>query len=210
MMGTNNGDENADNDEKPVHQVTLSDYYIGETQVTQALWQAVMGNNPSYFKGNPNLPVECVSWIDCKAFIRKLNRLTGKNFRFLTEAEWEFAARGGNKTKGFIYAGSRDILDFDIAWLGPNSGQRTHSVGELDPNELGLYDMSGNVWEWCQDWYGVYSKDSQLNPNGPSSGWRRVRRGGGWDNDAGHCRVSARNYSLPSITHNYLGLRLAL
>jgi len=196
--------------EKPAHEVTLSSFSIGETEVTQALWQAVMGNNPSNFSGDLNCPVEMVSWNDCQTFITKLNEMTGKNFRLPTEAEWEYAARGGNHSQGYKYAGSNTIDD--VAWYDGNSGSTTHPVGTKAPNELGLYDMSGNVYEWCQDWYGSYSSSPSTNPTGPSTGSYpyRVNRGGGWDYDAGCCRVSNRNCHYPSYTRSYLGLRLAL
>ena len=140
--------------EKPVHSVTLSGYNIGKTEVTQELWQAVMGSNPSRFKGD-NMPVECVSWDDCQEFIRKLNSLTSQNFRLPTEAEWEFACRGGNNSRGYKYSGSNYIDN--VAWYDGNSGDKTHPVATKSPNELGIYDMSGNVWEWCNDWGGGYS-----------------------------------------------------
>lgn len=197
----------ADNNEKPAHQVTLSTYYIAETEVTQELWQAVMGSNPSNFKG-ANRPVEKVSWDDCKAFISKLNSLTGKNFRLPTEAEWEFAARGGNKTQGYKYSGSNSLGN--VAWYDDNSGDETHPVKQKSPNELGLYDMSGNVWEWCEDWFGSYSSSSQTNPTGASSGSDRVIRGGGWFNYARCCRVSFRNDFTPDFRYDDLGLRLVL
>ena len=193
--------------EKPTHQVTLSSYYIGKTEVTQKLWQAVMGSNPSKFTGT-NLPVEKVSWDDCKTFIAKLNALTGKNFRFPTEAEWEFAARGGNKSRGYKYCGS-NILS-DVAWYVDNSDKKTHPVAAKTPNELGIYDMSGNVFEWCNDWYGSYTSASQTNPTGPGSGSLRVYRGGSWSNLAWGCRVSCRCRNTPSYRYNDLGLRLAL
>ena len=207
-MGATREMENPYNDEKPTHQVTLTnDYYIGKYEVTQALWQAVMGNNPSYFKGD-NLPVENVSWKDCKKFISKLNRITGKKFRLPTEAEWEYAARGGKKSRGYQYSGSKNISD--VAWYDGNSGNRTHAVGSKQANELGIYDMSGNVWEWCQDWKGSYSSSSQTNPTGANSGSDRVFRGGGWVRYAGYCRSSCRNIDS-SDGHSYdLGLRLVL
>ena len=192
---------------KPVHQVTVNDYYIGETEVTQELWQAVMGNNPSEFKGS-NLPVEYVSWNDCQDFIRKLNAQTGQNFRLPTEAEWEYAARGGNKSRGYKYSGSNNIGD--VAWYTDNSSYKTHDVKTKSPNELGLYDMSGNVWEWCQDWYGSYGSSAQTNPTGASSGSRRVYRGGSWSSSARGCRVSYRISYTPGGCGNDLGLRLAL
>ncbi len=197
----------ATSDEKPAHEVTLSDYYIGETVVTQALWEAVMGNNPSRFKGG-NLSVEWISWHDCKEFISKLNALTGKRFRMPTEAEWEYAARGGSKSRSYKYSGS-DNID-DVAWYEDNSGGKTHEVGTKSPNELGLYDMSGNVWEWCSDWYSDYSSASQTNPKGPDSGTSRVCRGGCWDYYAGYCRCSCRGDEDPDYRCDCLGLRLCL
>ena len=194
-------------DEYPTHSVTLSNFAIGETEVTQELWQAVMGSNPSYFKGS-NKPVEYVSWNDCLTFISRLNSLTGKNFRLPTEAEWEYAARGGNKSRGYKYAGSNTLSD--VAWYSDNSSSTTHDVKGKQPNELGLYDMSGNVYEWCQDWFGTYSSSAQTNPTGPASGSYRVCRGGCWGYDAGRCRVSNRDYSTPTGCSSYLGLRLAL
>lgn len=195
--------------ERPVHQVTLSDYYIGETEVTQELWQAVMGSNPSYFSGSGQLPVEQVSWHDCQTFITVLNVLTGKQFRLPTEAEWEFAARGGNASEGYKYSGSND-LDV-VAWYYNNAGGQTHDVGTKTPNELGIFDMSGNVWEWCQDWFGSYGSAAQTNPKGPSSGSYRVCRAGCWNtSNVRWCRVSIRGNDTPSETNYKLGLRLAL
>lgn len=194
-------------DEYPTHSVTLSDFAIGETEVTQELWQAVMGSNPSSFSGT-NLPVEEVSWNDCQTFITKLNQLTGKNFRLPTEAEWEYAARGGNKSKGYKYAGSNTLSD--VAWYGDNSSSKTHPVQQKQANELGLYDMSGNVYEWCQDWFGGYSSSAQTNPTGPVSGSYRVGRGGSWSGNARYCRVSLRYSYTPANYFNVLGLRLAL
>ena len=207
MGATSEQGSDADSDEKPTHRVTLSNFYIGKYEVTQALWEAVMGSNPSNWKG-ANLPVETVSWDDCQTFIRKLNALTGKNFRLPTEAEWEFAARGGNNSRGYKYAGSNNIGD--VAWYDDNSGSKTHVVGTKSPNELGIYDMSGNVWEWCQDWYGSYSSASQTNPTGASSGSYRVLRGGSWVNYAGCCRSSDRHNYAPGGRFSYCGLRLVL
>ena len=200
-------DDFYDGDEKPVHSVTLSSYYIGKTEVTQALWQAVMGSNPSGFEG-ADLPVECVSWNECQEFIQKLNSLTGRNFRLPTEAEWEFACRGGNNSRGYKYSGSNDIDN--VAWFDCNSGYQTHPVGTKAPNELGIYDMSGNVWEWCSDWYADYTSYSQTDPTGPQSGSLRVRRGGSWNDSVRHCRSSFRYYGNPTFRSYYLGLRLAL
>ncbi|MGM9712610.1 MAG: formylglycine-generating enzyme family protein [Prevotella sp.] len=194
-------------DEKPMHQVTLSSFYIGKYEVTQSLWKAVMGSNPSEWQGD-NLPVENVSWDDCQEFVKKLNTMTGKNFRLPTEAEWEFAARGGKHSRGYQYSGSTKLGD--VAWYNDNSYKQTHPVGTKAPNELGIYDMSGNVWEWCQDWYGVYNSYAQTNPTGPSSGSFRVNRGGSWYDGARGCRVANRDYYAPGIRYYYLGLRLAL
>ena len=194
-------------DEKPTHQVTLSSYSIGETEVTQALWQAVMGSNPSEFKGE-NLPVEQVSWDDCQEFIRKLNTLTSQRFRLPTEAEWEFAARGGNRSNHTQYSGSSSLDE--VAWYDGIRGGKTHPVKTKKANELGIYDMTGNVWEWCQDWFGDYSSSSQSNPEGPSSGSFRVFRGGSWINEPRICRSSSRDCGTPGGRDGRLGLRLAL
>ena len=203
QMGSNDGAS----DEKPVHSVTLSSYYIGQTEVTQALWKAVMGSNPSHFKGD-NLPVEKVSWNDCQTFINKLNSLTGQRFRLPTEAEWEFAAKGGRQSRGFEYSGNTNI-DY-VAWYGINSASKTHPVATKSPNELGIYDMTGNVWEWCQDWYGNYIISSQTNPTGPASGAGHVRRGGGWVDAVTDCRSAFRCGDSSDYRYHSLGLRLAL
>lgn len=208
MGGTSEQGRYAEGDEKPEHQVTLSTFSIGETEVTQAVWLAVMGTNPAHFMGS-NRPVENVSWDDCQEFIQKLNQLTGRNFRLPTEAEWEYAARGGQKSGGFMYSGSEKAGD--VAWYTKNthdSGSR--EVKTRQPNELGLYDMSGNVWEWCQDWYENYSSRSVKNPTGPSSGMLRVRRGGSWYYDAANCRVSFRISRSPDYSSSDQGLRLVL
>ena len=207
MGATYEQEGDAESDEKPVHSVTLSSYYIGKTEVTQALWQAVMGSNPSCFEGS-DLPVEDVSWNDCQKFIQKLNRLTGRNFRLPTEAEWEFACRGGNNSRGYKYSGSNNLGS--VAWYGNNSGGQTRPVGTKAPNELGIYDMSGNVWEWCSDWFANYSSSAQTNPTGPLRGLIRVHRGGGCFDYAGDCRSSYRFYNDPTFRYNNLGLRLAL
>ena len=196
-----------DTDEKPVHRVTLTnDYYIGKYEVTQALWQAVMGSNPSFFKGT-DLPVETVSWNDCQDFISKLNAMTGKRFRLPTEAEWEYAARGGKKSRGYLFSGS--ITLDDVAWYKENSGSKTHVVGTKQPNELGIYDMAGNVWEWCQDWKGSYSSSPQTNPTGAVSGSYRVCRGGSCLISAWYCRSSCRYNFTPDCDCSR-GLRLVL
>ncbi len=193
--------------EKPVHQVTLSDYFIGETEVTQELWTAVMGSNPSYFSGNTQFPVECVSWNDCQTFIAKLNALTDETFRLPTEAQWEYAARGGNKSNGFLYSGSNTIDD--VAWYYEDPVSKSHPVKTKAPNELGIYDMSGNIWEWCSDWYGEYSSAAQTDPAGSSTGSYRVCRGGSWGSYAASCRVANRTSYTPTGIAFYHGLRLA-
>ena len=206
-MGATFEQQEPDYDEKPTHRVSLSSFYIGKYEVTQALWKAVMGSNPSHFEGD-NLPVENVSWNDCQTFLRKLNAMTGKNFRLPTEAEWEFSARGGNWSRGYQYSGSNVLSD--VAWYYDNSGSKTHNVGTKAPNELGIYDMSGNVWEWCQDWKGSYIGSAQTNPKGPSSGSYRVDRGGSWFNFAWSCRVACRYCHTPDYRYFDLGFRLAL
>ena len=194
-------------DEKPAHQVTLTnDYYIGKYEVTQSLWKAVMESNPPYFKGD-NLPV-VINWDACQEFLSKLNSITGKAFRLPTEAEWEYAARGGKKSRGYQYSGSNNISD--VAWYTDNSGSETHAVGTKQANELGIYDMSGNVSEWCQDWYRRYNRSSLVNPTGATSGSIRVFRGGDWNDAAKDCRLSCRCDHTPGIRVISLGLRLVL
>ena len=207
MGATSEQGSDAYDNEKPTHSVTLNSFYLCKYEVTQALWQVVMGKNPSYFKGK-NLPVEQVSWNECQNFISRLNSLTGKNFRLPTEAEWEYAARGGNRSQGYKYCGSNNPSD--VAWYEDNSGSKTHPVCSKSTNELGLYDMSGNVEEWCSDWDETYSSSSQTNPYGPSSGVCRVYRGGSWIGDARYCRSSYRLFSAPDDRFSFLGFRLAL
>lgn len=212
QMGSNDGDS----DEKPVHSVTLTKaYYMGQTEVTQALWQAVMGQTPTS-GGNQwwsssglgdDYPAYYISYTDCQEFLAKLNAMTGKQFRMPTEAEWEFAARGGTKSKGYTYAGSNTIGD--VAWYTENSGSKTHPVGQKQANELGLYDMSGNVWEWCADWYGSYTSGAQTDPTGPATGSPRVSRGGSWYDNAACCRSAYRGNHSPGTRSN-VGFRLAL
>ena len=198
----------ARSDEYPAHQVTLESFYIGETEVTQELWVAVMGSNPSNFKGDLRCPVEQVSWNDCQLFINQLNALTGKQFRLPTEAEWEFAARGGNQTNGYVYSGNSNVNE--VAWFSENAENQTHPVASKQCNELGLYDMSGNVWEWVNDIYGFYSSEDQTNPTGPDWGSDHTQRGNGWLGSALGCRVSIRAYNPPTRVANDLGFRLAL
>lgn len=208
MGATAEQGSDAYDDEKPVHSVTLSDFHIGKYEVTQGLWKEVMGENPSYNKAGDNYPVEMVSWEDCQRFIERLNSRTGLNFRLPTEAEWEYAARGGQKSRGYKYSGSTYDLG-SVAWYEGNSGNRTHPVGQKQANELGLYDMSGNVYEWCYDWYGRYSSSSQRNPSGPASGASRVLRGGSYSYNARYCRVSNRYNFGPGYRYDS-GLRLVL
>lgn len=207
-MGASNADYVEEN-EQPAHNVSVSKFYIGETEVTQELWEAVMGSNPSSLKG-AQLPVHNVSWDDCQEFINKLNDVTGLWFSLPTEAEWEFAARGGNKTLDYLYSGSNNIGD--VAWYNENSGGLPHEVKTKQANELGIYDMSGNVMEWCQDWYGpnTYSQEVKPDPTGPESGMVRVLRGGRFNFVALDCRVSKRDSEIPRYATSSYGLRLAL
>ncbi|MEZ4888734.1 MAG: SUMF1/EgtB/PvdO family nonheme iron enzyme [Chitinophagales bacterium] len=199
-------------DEKPVHTVTVPSFGMAKYPVTQAQWRAVMGSDPPKlgFKGCDDCPVERVSWDDCQEFIQKLNELTGKNFRLPSEAEWEFAARGGNKSRGFVYAGSNDMEE--VAWYGKNSGDKTHPVGRKKANELGLYDMSGNVWEWCaDDWHENYEhapKDGRAWVE-TSRGSKRLVRGGSWINDDHSCRVANRFRDIHYIRSYNIGCRLS-
>ncbi|MCX4291825.1 MAG: formylglycine-generating enzyme family protein [Odoribacter sp.] len=220
MMGaTEEQGDDAYGDEKPVHSVTLSDYYIGKFEVTQELWEKVMGTTIRQQRDKEDsryilagvgsdYPMYYVNWEEAQEFCTRLGQLTGKNYALPTEAQWEYAARGGVKSRGYKYSGSNTIGN--VAWYGDNSSSSTHPVATKQPNELGLYDMSGNVWEWCSDWKGYYSSKSQSNPTGPSTGSYRVLRGGSWSSYAGHCRVSYRNYYIPSGRNNYNGFRVVL
>ena len=193
-------------EEKPAHQVTVQDFYIGKYEVTQKEWQKVMGGNPSYFKNCEDCPVESVSWNDVQEFLAKLNAKTGKTYRLPTEAEWEYAARGGSQRRGYKYAGSNSLDE--VAWCYGNSGNKTHPVGQKKANELGLYDISGNVWEWCADWYYEYPSTAQTNPKGPSTGTDRVRRGGSWIFHAVLCRSAYRSSYIPDDSNGDVGFRL--
>ena len=206
MMGGLNEDSKYKDNDLPVHKVTLSNFYCGQTEVTQALWKAVMGKNPSRWEGM-NKPVEQVSWNDCQKFIKKLSKITGRTFRLLTEAEWEYAARGGKMSKGYKYSGSNDLAS--VAWCS-GVGALTQDVATKQPNELGLYDMSGNVSEWCSDCHAKYSDLSQTNPKGPERGELRVMRGGDWSSDATGCCVTFRKRQNPYVSVSKDGLRLAL
>ena len=192
----------------PKHQVTLNGFSIGQTEVTQELWQAVMGNNPSNHTGNMQYPVENINWEDCQTFITELNRLTGKTFRLPTEAEWEYAAQGGNKTQGYTYSGSDDLGE--VAWYLDNSGGESHPVATKAPNELGIYDMNGNIEEWCNDWYSLYTEDAVTNPTGPETGTSRIHRGGRFGGSSKFCRITRRDGFVPTVVRNYMGLRLAM
>ncbi|MGM9870086.1 MAG: SUMF1/EgtB/PvdO family nonheme iron enzyme [Sodaliphilus sp.] len=211
MGATEEQGSDAYDNEKPAHKVTLSSYLIGKTEVTQELWEVVMGSNPSSssWRG-ANFPVDKVSWNDCQEFITKLNALTGQKFRLPTEAEWEYAARGGNKSQGYKYSGSNTIDD--VAWYASNSSWELKEVATKKPNELGIYDMSGNTTEWCQDWYGSYdaSGADQTNPTGPETGTSRVMRDGGAAYGPKFNRVSTRSGYPPEKLSSYLGFRLAL
>jgi formylglycine-generating enzyme required for sulfatase activity len=221
QMGTASGGES---DERPVHTVTVKSFYMGKYEVTQREWQAIMGNNPSRFKGD-NFPVESVSWFDAIEYCNKLSikegltptyRGSGDNitcdwnangYRLPTEAEWEYAAKGGIKDYlVYEYSGGNNVGT--VAWYGDNSGNGTHPVGTKAANSLGIYDMSGNVWEWCWDRYGNYTSGSQNDPRGPSSGADRVLRGGSWGNSAADVRSACRSVNTPSRRSNYFGFRL--
>lgn len=189
------------------YKVSLSTYSIGQTEVTRMLWYAVMGTDPSGFKGDLTRPVEMVSWDDCQQFITKLNSLTGQHFRLPTEAEWAFAACGGNLSHNYVYAGSEDISI--VAWYEENANE-TQPVATKAPNELGIYDMCGNVWEWCQDWYGEYPSGTYTNPQGPETGTSRVFKGGSWHSPASNCTIGTRSHTGPENQVNHRGFRLAL
>ena len=206
MGGTSEQGNDAETNEFPIHRVELSNYYICETEVTQQLWKAVTGNNPSTFVGD-SLPVENVTWSDCHEFIAQLNALTGRTFRLPTEAEWEFAARGGKKTQSFRYSGS-DTVDH-VSWCSGNCNDSTRMVASKAPNELGLYDMSGNVLEWCEDWYGQYPEEEQTSPRGPETGSVKIVRGGAWFMDPKYSRVSFRAGYNPKKGYG-AGLRLVM
>ena len=201
--------------EKPAHKVTVDDFYIAKFEVTQGLWKAVMGSEPQNDGGwtgfgyGDNYPAYRVSWKDCQVFIKKLNELTGENFRMPYEAEWEYAARGGAKSRGYRFSGSNSIND--VAWYTTNTFDTgCQPVGTKNPNELGLYDMSGNVWEWCYDWYGTYEDKWIKNPKGKATGTNKVLRGGSWSRGSRLCRVSNRGYNNPDARFSYNGLRLLL
>ncbi len=206
QMGCGSWTDNCDSDEKPVHEVCLDGFWMGKYEVTQGQWEKVMAGNPSNFKNGSNYPVEQVSWNDCGQFIDRLNGKSGGQYKFRlpTEAEWEYACRSGGKPEK--YAGGGDVDR--VAWYNKNSGGRTHEVGTKSPNGLGIYDMSGNVWEWCDDWYAKYQAGSQKNPTGPAGGSARVVRGGSWNSDARRVRCGLRNSRGPDGRNDLLGFRL--
>jgi formylglycine-generating enzyme required for sulfatase activity len=201
------GEKDRDKDEGPAHRVDLDGFWMGKFEATQEQYEAVMGTNPSLFKGAKN-PVETVSWDDATEFCVKLSSKTGRTFRLPTEAEWEYACRAGSLSR-FSFGDSDSDLG-DYAWFSGNSGRTTHPVGQKEPSACGLYDMHGNVWEWCADWFGSYSSGVQKNPTGPSSGSDRVDRGGGWYSYPGDCRSAFRDDFSPGFTSDGLGFRVAL
>lgn len=207
MGATPEQGDDVNRDEKPAHRVVVSSFSIGKYEVTQEEWLAVMGSNPSYFKGKKR-PVEQVTWNECMKFIEKLNMITGMNFRLPTEVEWEYAARGGNLSKRNKFAGGNNL--YDVAWFNENSNTGTHDVGKKQANELGLYDMSGNVWEWCSDRKIEYSSSLAQMYNNSEDHSSRVNRGGSWRSSEGQCRVSFRFDDDADDSFNTLGLRLAL
>ena len=196
-------------DESPVHEVKVTSFYISKFEVSQPQYEAVMGKNPSSFENCRECPVESVSWADVQVFITKLNEQTGKTYRLPSEAEWEYAARGGNKSKGYVFSGSNDVNE--VAWIWDNSDQKTHPVGTKKPNELGLYDMSGNLWEWCNDYYDAtyYQTSPPENPKGPLISQYRILRGGSWYHNAVDSRVSSRGWKEPLALGYRRGFRLA-
>jgi formylglycine-generating enzyme required for sulfatase activity len=207
MGATSEQLDDAYSDEKPVHTVTLSSYYIAECEVTRAQWRAVMGYDPSSYYGYENHPVVSINRNQAQAFCEKLSELTGKRYALPTEAQWEFAARGGNKSEGYKYSGSNTLGD--VAWYDNNSGGHVHEVKQKQPNELGIYDMSGNVWEWCSDWFGDYSSWTQTDPTGPSTGSNTVFRGGGKGAGWSSCRVSYRDGNdSPTDSYSDSGFRV--
>lgn len=208
MMGATPEQMNRRVDEVPAHRVTLSDYYIGETEVTNELWAAIMGSIPSVTFTSLKMPVNNMTWNDCQRFINRLSSLTGLRFALPTEAQWEFAARGGTQSRGYIYSGSNNLKE--VGWYKKNSKQVLHDVRLLRPNELGLYDMSGNVFEWCQDWYVPYNGKDEVDPRGPEHGTTKVNRSSGAGEKDAANRVSARSADNPASRYQVLGLRLAI
>lgn len=211
-MGSNGADDVSHSYEssRPEHRVTLSGYFIATYEVTQAVWKAVMGDNPSKFSGNDSLPVEQVSWADAQRFVTLLSQQTGRRFRLPTEAEWEYAARGGRHSRGHAYAGCARAQLEHYAWFCVNSHGRTYPVGRRQPNELGLYDMSGNVAEWCADWMDAYGPEDQTDPRGPQQGDSRIVRGGHYYSTSPTCAVFDRSWYVPSGKTEFYGLRVVM
>jgi formylglycine-generating enzyme required for sulfatase activity len=212
LMGCTKGDKNCFSDEFPVHKVTVSDFYIGKYEVTQKEWKSIMGYDSSEFKGD-NYPVEMITYDSIQSFLKKLNAITGKNYRLPTEAEWEYAARGGTKSKSRKFAGSNDVNA--VAWHYGNSNETTHPVGTKAANELGIYDMSGNVWERCEDWYMLYENKEEKDPKGPENPnnflFTRVARGGAWNSHIiEECSVSHRNGIMTDAVQAFFGFRVAM
>ena len=194
---------------RPEHRVTVSGFYMARYEVTQGVWKAVKGDNPSKFV-HDSLPVEQINWTDAQEFVVMLSQMTGRRFRLPTEAEWEYAARGGRHSAGTPFAGcSRGQLE-EHAWFTVNSERNTHHVGQLQPNELGLYDMCGNVAEWCSDWMAPYGADEQHNPRGPRQGDSRVLRGGHYNSVSSACTVYDRSWYVPTATSEYFGMRVVM
>jgi formylglycine-generating enzyme required for sulfatase activity len=205
------GCANCNDDESPQHSVTLGSFSIGKYPVTNRQWEAIMGEIPP-FTESYDYPICMVNWDEVMEFISRLNAMTGKKFRLPSEAEWEYAARGGAKSKGYVYSGSKKLND--VGWFKDNSGKEQRvdpfPAGKKKSNELGIYDMSGNIWEWCSDWYGAYSAVPQHDPSGAASGSFRVIRGGYWNSAKNDCRVTRRSYESPNMHSNVIGFRLAL
>lgn len=209
MMGSPDSDLDRFSDEGPQRRVTISSpFYLGKCEVTQAQWRTVMGGNPSSFADGPNFPVEKVSWKDAQAFCKRLSELTGRSVRLPTEAEWEYACRAGASTRYCFGNGEEELSDY--AWFDRNSGTKTHPVGTKRPNACGLHDMHGNVWEWCQDWYGAYGSPARVDPIGPASGKGHVLRGGAWRFNAHSLRCAVRYVSAPDGGRSHVGFRAAL
>ena len=210
LMGCTDSEHvaNCNSDETPPHSVTVGSFSIGKYPVTQGQWKALMGSNSSHFSKGDRYPVEYVSWDEAQEFIHRLNTVTGKRYRLPTEAEWEYAARGGSESRGYMYSGCNNLNN--VGWYDNVNGKITHPVGSKAPNELGIYDMSGNVWEWCSDWYGPYSASPKRDPAGASSGYYRVNRGGSWSSASSNCRVTYRNSCCPNNRYRNVGFRVVL
>jgi formylglycine-generating enzyme required for sulfatase activity len=206
MMGSDEDKENVWVKESPIHSVELDGFWIASTPVTQSQYKAIMvGKNPSHFKGD-DLPVECVSWHDSNEFCKKLSGKTVREYSLPTEAQWEFACRAGSKGS-FCFGDSDQRLEH-FAWFEKNSENKTHPVGQKRPNAWGLFDMHGNVWEWCADWYGEYEKGKCINPKGPEEGESKMLRGGSWSDRTVYCRSACRSCSHPDSRNSYLGFRV--